>query len=64
MIERVLPTMSTITIIIATKGELIATSLASQPSSAQTPIVACAYAAGLKRIAPQIVAFDCVQCSD
>src|SRR6516165_9519310 len=66
MIERVLPTMSTITIRTATKGEFIATSLVSRASSAQRPIVACAYAAGLNwwRIAPQIVAFDCVQCSD
>src|SRR5262249_40470452 len=31
----------------ATKGEFIATSLASRASSAQRPIVACAYAAGL-----------------
>ena len=59
-------TMSMITIRTTSKGELIATSLASQPSSAQRPIVACAYAAGLNwwRIAPQIVAFDCVQCCD
>jgi hypothetical protein len=47
MIERVLPTMSTITIRTATKGEFIATSLASKPSSAQKPIVAWTYAAGL-----------------
>src|SRR6516165_12134148 len=66
MMLRVLPTMSIITIRKPNKGEFIATSLASRTSSAQRPIVACAYAAGLNwwRIAPQIVAFDCVQRSD
>src|SRR6516225_8240833 len=66
MIDRVLPTMSAMTIMTPNKGEFIATSLASRASSAQRPIVACAYAAGLNwwRIAPQIVAFDRVQCSD
>jgi hypothetical protein len=66
MTDRVLPTMSIVTIRTTNKEEFIATSLTSQLSSAQRPIVASAYAAGLKwwRIAPQIVAFDCVQCSD
>jgi hypothetical protein len=66
MTERVLPTMSVLTIMTLIRGVFIATSLLRRPSSAQRPIIACAYAAGLNwwRIAPQIVAFDCVQCSD
>jgi hypothetical protein len=45
MIDRVLPTMSTITIRTPSKGEFIATSLASRVSRAQGPIVAWTYVA-------------------
>ena len=66
MTERVLPTMSAMTIMTLIREVFIATSLASQLSSAQRAIVAWAWAAGLNwwRIALQVVAFDCVQCSD
>jgi hypothetical protein len=66
MMVRVLPTRSTMTIRATNKGEFMATSLASQLSSAQRPIVAWAYAAGVNwwRIALQVAAFECVQCSD
>ena len=43
MTERVLPTMSVMTIMTPIRGVFIATSLASQLSSAQRPIVAWAY---------------------
>jgi hypothetical protein len=67
MIDRVLPTMSIITIRTTNKEEFIATSLASRASSTQGPIaVAWTYASGFSwwRIALQVVPFDYVKCSD
>ena len=65
MIDRVLPTMSTITMRTTSKGEFIATSLASRILSAQRPIVAWTYAASFnwRRIALQICS-QLVPCPD